>query len=159
MKTCTSCRSKNLGPALVSIDRTWDGVKVVVREVPVTRCGDCGDWTIGLEAAQRHERVTALRAIGAGVRSGSFLKWARKVAGVRAGELGELLGVSAETVSRWENGHREAEPAVWNALADLVRDALNGSTETRDRLRGIGAAPTGRAVRVVRASFGDGTHA
>jgi hypothetical protein len=45
--------------------------------------------------------------------------------------------VSAETVSRWENGHRAAERSVWNTLADLVADKLAGSTTTLDRLRAL----------------------
>jgi hypothetical protein len=54
--------------------------------------------------------------------------------------LGDLLDVSAETVSRWGNGHRAAERTVWNTLADLVADKLAGTTTTLDRLPAHGAA-------------------
>jgi len=54
--------------------------------------------------------------------------------GLRASELGDLLDVSPETVSRWENSHRAAERSVWNTLADLVSDKLRGTRTTLDRL-------------------------
>ncbi|MEI7704729.1 MAG: helix-turn-helix transcriptional regulator, partial [Deltaproteobacteria bacterium] len=60
-----------------------------------------------------------------------------------------LFGVSPETVSRWENDRRDAEPAVWNAMADLVDDAIQGQTTTRDRM----SARPGKGRRTVAVEF------
>jgi transcriptional regulator with XRE-family HTH domain len=69
-----------------------------------------------------------------GLRDGSTFKFIRKALGLRASELGDLLDVSPETISRWENSHRAAERSVWNTLADLVSDKLRGKRTTLDRL-------------------------
>ncbi len=84
--------------------------------------------------ASRPELLAGAEAIGRGHRDGATLRFVRKALGLRAAELGGLLEVSAETVSRWENGHRAATPSVWNTLADLVADRLTGATTTLDRL-------------------------
>jgi DNA-binding XRE family transcriptional regulator len=55
-----------------------------------------------------------------------------------------LLGVTAETISRWENDRVTPEPAIWNVVADLVDDGLDGRTRTQDRLRAAARRP-GRA--------------
>ncbi len=134
MRTCFNCKKKSVAPDRVAIDHTFGSVKVIVENVPVEKCADCGEWTIGAAEGDRADQLMALAAIAAGVRTGHLLKWSRSLTGLRATELGELLGVSPETVSRWENGHRDAEPAIWNVLADLVRDALHGTSETRELL-------------------------
>lgn len=149
MKACFSCKSKRVEAAWVPVERCFGDVRVVIDDVPVERCADCGEWAVGLDEGQRADQLAALVALGAGVRTPDLLKRSRKLAGLRAAELAELLGVTAETVSRWENGHRQAEPAVWNAFADLVDDALRGSTATRDRLS------RRTTKRVLRTSFID----
>ena len=53
------------------------------------------------------------------------------------------LGVTPETISRWENGHNEADRAVWATLALLVDDHHAGRTATLDRLRGLVVARQG----------------
>jgi transcriptional regulator with XRE-family HTH domain len=59
----------------------------------------------------------------------------RKVAGLRASELAELLGVSAETVSHWETGKHPSDLATREVVAELALDTIGGRTDTRDRLR------------------------
>jgi transcriptional regulator with XRE-family HTH domain len=88
-----------------------------------------------------------------GLRDGGTFKFIRKALGLRASELGDLLDVSPETVSRWENSHRAAERSVWNTLADLVSDKLHGTKTTLDRL----TAPAPRIPKQpVRLRLGDG---
>jgi len=48
--------------------------------------------------------------------------------------------VTAETISRWENGHNEADRAVWATLYLLVDDHRSGLTTTLDRLRRLAEA-------------------
>jgi transcriptional regulator with XRE-family HTH domain len=81
--------------------------------------------------------MAGAEAMARGLRDGHALEFVRKALGLRAAELAALLDVSAETVSRWENGHRAAERSVWNTLADLAADRLAGKTTTLERLRAL----------------------
>jgi len=110
---------------------------VRVSGISTVKCGGCGESFLNGPDLGRAELLAAVEAIARGLREGPTLKFVRKALGLRAAELGQLLDVSAETVSRWENGHRAAERSVWNTLADLVTDKLAGTTTTLDRLRAL----------------------
>lgn len=112
---------------------------VRVSGIPSLKCGGCGESILSGPALGRAELLASAEAIARGLREGPTFKFVRKALGLRAAELGELLDVSAETVSRWENGHRPAERSVWNTLADLVGDELAGTKTTIDRLRALAA--------------------
>jgi DNA-binding XRE family transcriptional regulator len=110
---------------------------VRVSGIPAVKCDGCGESFLNGPDLGRAELLASGEAIARGVRDGPTLKFVRKALGLRAAELGELLDVSAETLSRWENGHRVAERSVWNTLADLIADKLAGVTTTVDRLRAL----------------------
>jgi len=153
MKRCAACRSDDVRETEETVDvrvPTASGVFVVrVSGIPAAKCGACGESFLSGPDLGRAELLASAEAIARGVRDGPTLKFVRKALGLRAAELGDLLDVSAETVSRWENGHRVAERSVWNTLADLVLDRISGATTTVDRLRSL-AEPRlpKRAVRV-----------
>ncbi len=54
-----------------------------------------------------------------GARAGVQLKLVRKAAGLKATELADLLGVTPETVSRWECGRSEIPRAAVYVLVEL----------------------------------------
>jgi DNA-binding XRE family transcriptional regulator len=88
------------------------------------------------------------RLVTRGLRDGGTFKFIRKALGLLASELGDLLDVSPETISRWENSHRPAERSVWNTLADLVDDKLHGKNTTLDRLTAPKAGVPKQPVRL-----------
>lgn len=139
MKRCAMCRSDDLRETTeaveVAVPTDSAPLRVRVSGVSSVRCGNCGESFLSGPDLARAELLAAGEAIARGLRDGATLKFVRKALGLRAVELGELLDVSAETVSRWENGHRSAERSVWNTLADLVSDRLGGKTATVERLR------------------------
>jgi DNA-binding XRE family transcriptional regulator len=141
MKRCAVCRSDDLRETQetvdVSVPTDSEPFRVRVSGVSTLKCGSCGESFLSGPDLGRAELLAGAEAIARGLRDGATLKFARKALGLRAVELGELLDVSAETVSRWENGHREAERSVWNTLADLVADRLGGRTVTVERLRSL----------------------
>ncbi len=139
MRRCAVCRSNDLREATEAVDVAvpTDSApfRVRVSGVSSVRCGACGESFLSGPDLARAELLAGAEAMARGLRDGATLKFVRKALGLRAIELGELLDVSAETVSRWENGHRTAERSVWNTLADLVSDKLGGRTATVERLR------------------------
>jgi len=96
----------------------------------------------GAEAAV----VRAMRASGA--HDGVALKWIRKVVGLRAVDLAELLGVSAKTVSRRETGETPIDRATLHILGRLAVEAVEGQSETADALHAM-ATPTALPPHVV----------
>ena len=139
MKRCPSCKKTNLTKGRTTVERTCPSrsgrVRAVVENVPALVCRGCGAALVAGEDLARAELITASRLIDAGARSGALLSWTRRALGLLATDLAALLGITAETVSRWENDRVEPEPAVWNVVADLVDDRLEGRTRTQDRLR------------------------
>lgn len=139
MKRCANCKSADVHEGHetveVAVPTAAGPLRVRVSGVSAVRCGHCREsFLLGPDLA-RAELLAAREALMRGHWDGPVLRFARKALGLRATELGELLDVSAETVSRWENGHRVAERSVWNTVADLLHDRLEGSTTTLDRLR------------------------
>lgn len=144
MKRCPTCKKANLTKGTTSVERTFPSrggkVRAVVENVPALVCRSCGEAVVTGEDLARAELIAASRLIDAGARSGALLSWTRRALGLLATDLAALLGITAETVSRWENDRVEPEPAIWNVVADLVADRLEGRTRTQDRLRTAGAS-------------------
>ncbi len=61
-----------------------------------------------------------------------------------AAELGELLELRPETISRIENGKIPADRRTVALLGALALDHLAGRTETGDRLRALAHPPKKR---------------
>ena len=139
MKTGASCRSRDLSPVEETLEIQVPGasarLRVLVEGAHATRCGGCGETYTSGSDQERAELVAGAEDIRVGFRHGRTFGWTRRALGLRAADLAGLLDVSAETVSRWENGHRAVDRSVWNTVADLVEDRLAGRTVTADRLR------------------------
>lgn len=155
MKWCVSCRSSDLretkGAVEVRVPSSPEPLVVRVTGVSAVKCGACGELVFSGADLVRSELLAGAEAMARGLRDGGTFKFIRKALGMRAAELGSLLDVSPETISRWENGHRAAERSVWNTLADLVTDRLQGTETTLTRL----TVPKPRIPKqVVRLSLG-----
>jgi DNA-binding transcriptional regulator YiaG len=106
-------------------------------DVPQTLCGTCGERYIDDATLGRLEEQEARALVEGGIRDGAVFKFLRKIAGLKATELADLLGVTAVTVSHWENGHSQPDLADWATLGLLVEDYFAGRTTTLGRLRGL----------------------
>jgi len=140
MKRCPSCEKKGtLFRGTTTVEQTYlatgGKVRAVVERVPAMVCRGCGEAIVAGEDLGRAELIASRKVIDAGVRSGALLSSTRRSLGLLATELAAMLGVTAETISRWENDKVAPEPAIWNVVADLVDDRLEGRTRTQDRLR------------------------
>jgi DNA-binding transcriptional regulator YiaG len=155
MNRCPECKSRELRPVLkeetAQVEfrfRGTDRVASYVTRLPVTRCRACGqEFETGADL-ERFELHVARAALDMGVLAGGILRYARKALGLRATDLAELLGVTAETVSHWENDRTEISRAAWVAIGDLVEDRINGVEATRNRLAAFGKprVPSGPVV-------------
>lgn len=67
---------------------------------------------------------------------GSFLKELRKEKGMTQEQLGEVLGVSGRTVSRWETGFNMPDLSILIQIADYydveIREILDGERRNED---------------------------
>lgn len=82
--------------------------------------------------------------------SGDTFRFLRKVLGLQAKELSEIIGTPAETISRWEKGVRDVDKFAWVTLAAMVIDANEERAPvTRDVLLAIQAPrPFPKVVKV-----------
>jgi putative zinc finger/helix-turn-helix YgiT family protein len=102
--------------------RPWKGMITRMGleiEAAGRQCGSCGETIFAGDEVQRQEREIATVLVARGVRTAAEFKFVRKVAGFRANEIAELLGVRPETVSRWERGEAEIPRSAAFALGEL----------------------------------------
>lgn len=151
-RACPSCGRKGLATLRAGCEETITvaGVKFVGR-VPCERCSRCKETVVSAEALVRLELAAAHELLALGHRTGAVLRFARKTLGLTGRELGEELGVAAETISRWENDERDIDTHTLAVVADLVRDRLAGTDETRTMLRALRApSPRGSTREPIR---------
>lgn len=109
MESCYSCGAK----IEVIKDKPYHfdecGLNVVLHGITQYKCKKCGESYASIPNIQKLHRV-----IGAHIcekRKALFrpeeIKFLRKDLQLRAKELSQLLGVTPQTVSRWENGKKE----------------------------------------------------
>jgi putative zinc finger/helix-turn-helix YgiT family protein len=108
---------------------------VFVGELRAEVCSHCDEALVWAGELGNFEHAIAAQLVKLGLRTGPAFKFMRKVFGIRAVDLAELLGVAAETVSRWENGKPDA--LAFAALGGIVQDRLAGTDFTAQRLRAI----------------------
>lgn len=95
---CTACKNEAL--------RSWEGplemygVEIMARGL---RCSACGEVECSYDDMGHNERAAAVALVARGIRSGTEFKFVRKVVGLKVTEVADLLGVTPETVSRWED--------------------------------------------------------
>lgn len=97
---CHNCKA-------VDSSQSWEGT-MTLRGVEFLargeRCRNCDDTTFDAGEVKRQERLVAAGLVQKGIRTPRDFQFVRKVAGLKATELADLLDVRPETVSRWERG-------------------------------------------------------
>ncbi len=141
MKRCTECGSAKLEQRKhkVSTDvrirhRGRERALPVEGEIVSPTCTKCGTWFDSAADLEHFELSAAEKLVGLGIGAGGILRFARKSLGMRASDLAELLDVTPETISHWENDKGTIDRKAFVVLRDLVRDRLRGRTSTRDQL-------------------------
>jgi putative zinc finger/helix-turn-helix YgiT family protein len=148
---CPACTSSKWKRGLSPHVSVVDGRKFKA-DLAASVCTECGEAIVALDELDRFEVAVALSLTQAGASSGEAIRTMRKAIGLSATALAELLDVSMETVSRWENGSRDAPLPAVAALGAMVVDHVAGSSATADRLRALRARP--RLAKTVYVDLG-----
>ncbi len=128
--------------------RTIEG-REFVAGLPADKCTRCGETYVRGEALADFEKLVAGTLAQEGPASGEAFRFLRKAISLKAADLAALLGVTPETISRWENGQRAVDVAAWATLAAIVVEELQGQKLTLERLRAT------KASKRRRVEFGD----
>ena len=86
------------------------------------------------------QRTIARTLLDAGEASGEAFKFARKAMGIRAADLAPVLGVTPETVSRWEADKHAIDRGSWALLGLLAADRAAGTWTTENALKAAAKA-------------------
>ncbi len=152
MKKCPTCEKGTLRPAEQTLHDEVNG-HVFTATVMGETCDACGEGLIDGRDVERFELGVVGALLDAGDDSPEVFRLARKTLGFTATDLAGILCVTAETISRWENGKQSIDSMALAILALLVRDAANGSTATQDALRARTLSkPLGKSVALKIAS-------
>ena len=96
-------------------------------------CPRCEEEYVDGAMMEKFELLIARHLADNSQRTPQAFQFMRKALGMRAVDLAELIGVGAQTISRYENGAREIEPVRFGVLATLVEDRLAGQDDARAR--------------------------
>jgi putative zinc finger/helix-turn-helix YgiT family protein len=106
-------------------------------ELTAEQCKACGETYVDGADLEAFELAIARELAQSGTSSGESFRFMRKALGFTAVDLGDLLGVAAETISRWETGQRDVDRGALVTVGSLVLDRIEGRTATIARLRAI----------------------
>jgi putative zinc finger/helix-turn-helix YgiT family protein len=102
---------------------------VTLMGVEVRRCSKCGDHEVVIPRIEELHRVLAGAIVRRASRlAGSELRFLRKYLGYSGVDFAKLIGVSPETVSRWENGRER----IGSSTEKLVRMLVVHEQPIRD---------------------------
>lgn len=117
---CHNCKSEDSY-------RPWEGT-MKLRGVEFLahgeRCRECDEIVFDSAEVRRQERLVAAALVERGIKSARDFQYVRKIAGLKANELAELLDVRPETVSRWERGDGEIPRSAIFTLGELFERPL-----------------------------------
>lgn len=131
-KVCVSCGEKKMRKGDVPMTREIGG-RTFSATVTGLVCGACGESITDLQDGERFDLAIA-ELLSETVPTGDSFRFLRKVAGLRARDLAGMLGVSGDTISRWENGKHAIDRAAFFVLGQVVREQRKGLTTMLDLL-------------------------
>jgi putative zinc finger/helix-turn-helix YgiT family protein len=140
-KTCPSCGEKKLHKGNVRLVRVV-GERELTATVTGLVCDGCGESITDLRDGERFDLAIA-ELLSEAPPTGESFRFLRKVAGLRASDLARMLGLTGDTISRWENGKYAIDRAAFLVLGQIVRDQRRGQTGMLDLIR---RAETPRAL-------------
>lgn len=135
---CPTCGSAELRDAEVELDRDVCGRRFKAKG-PALRCERCGEEVVEFGVLGMFDLAIAADLARRGPTSAEAFRFMRKAIALPGKELADLLAVTPETVSRWENDKLPVERRALALLASIVLERAEGRTSTLDRLRALAA--------------------
>ncbi len=137
---CVECSSRELQPDEATYSKEIAGY-TFESVLPVYTCKSCGERYWLFPQLRAFEQRVAEWLVNEGILDGEAFRLMRKVLGLKAIELAELLDITPETLSRWERRHRTPDRKAFSLLGTLVLDKLSGRDDTLRRMRTLRNPP------------------
>lgn len=134
MKHCYNCQSELLIQKTPTETLEIAGY-VFTAQLPSLVCEACGEGSYAGEDLHRFELAAARKLAEIAEPSGEAARFLRKSIGLKAIDLAQLLHITPEILSRWENGKLAVDENSFLILGDLVEDYCTGSKRTLERLK------------------------
>jgi putative zinc finger/helix-turn-helix YgiT family protein len=94
---------------------------VVLHGVQIRRCGSCGAEDVAIpNVSGLHRSIAAILVNRRSALAAVEFRFLRQFLGQSSKDFAKILGVTPETLSRWENAKREIPPPVDRAVRLLV---------------------------------------
>ena len=129
---CVTCGDNSMCEGEVSLTREI-GEHVFSATTKGLVCTTCGESIADVLAGERFDLAVA-EILSEASPTGDAFRFLRKVAGLRARDLARMLGVTGDTISRWENGKHPVDRAAFFVLGKVAREKCAGSTAMLDLL-------------------------
>lgn len=146
MQRCPQCGG-GIGRSTKSQTSAVDGSTFIVK-MPAYACRQCRAVFLEGRALERADLEIACVLALRGPATGETFRFLRKAVGLRAVVVATLLNVTAETISRWENGQRPVDGNAWLAVGSIALERAGRPCATLKRLMGLSKGP--RLPKTVR---------
>lgn len=144
---CWSCGSDRVTRGRAPMEATI-GLATVVTSLPAHVCGACGEASFDADVVRAFELAAAAELARRAVVSPETFRYMRKVVGLEGRELAALLGVTPETVSRWEHGATSIDTRAFALLGGIVVERAEKRADTLERLRAMRSQANSRPLRI-----------
>lgn len=153
---CPHCRRADMVVTRQNYKYAESGLPgITLRALEIRQCPDCGERLIVIPAIEVLHREIAYALINKPARLASEeVRFLRKWLGFSRLDLAEHIGVTPETVSRWETGKAPVGPTAERALRLMVAVRTPVADYKLERLRHVG----GKAPRPIRIGLTAGPH-
>lgn len=130
---CTTCGQGDFQPGTIELKRVVAGKQFTAR-TEAQLCQHCSESLVTEQALEAFELAIATK-LATGPADGPGFKFMRRVLGLRAVDLAQLLQVSPETISRWENGQRAVDHRGFALLGILVHERASRRNDIMNYLQ------------------------
>jgi len=151
---CMECGAESVS-ARETYNYKASGLPVVLQNVEVRRCKECGEYEVVIPKLDELHNLIARAVVAKRARlTGAETRFLRTHLGWSGVDFARHMGVTAETVSRWENGHEVMSPPADRLLRLMILTREPVSDYSLDDLVDVDAAPKPAKIRLAASKAG-----